>query len=508
MAWTAFRSQNALNLCRKGGLTLNVSFGSFMPEARFSAAAPPTMPPCNFTPKKYKGITYQKAREVRQKNLNPALFLYYKQPILIVEGKQQWVFDSNGKRYLDMFAGIVTVGVGHCHPKVNKAAIDQVETLWHTTNIYMNPAIHEYAEKLAEKMPGNLKVCYFVNSGSEANDLAILMARLHTKNYDLISVRNGYHGGSPSALGLMGLSSWKHGLPHGYGVRQTMCPDVYRGLWGGSNCRDSPVQTTRKCDCSAGQCKASDMYLSQLDEVLRYSVPKSGVAGFFIESIQGVGGIVQYPKEFVKKAFEMIRSKGGVCVSDEVQTGFGRTGDHFWGFEGHNVIPDIVTMAKSIGNGFPLAAVITTPEIAQSLGGALHLNTFGGNPIACAVGKAVLEVIEEEKIQENSLKQGTYLLQLLSQLRDKFDIIGDVRGKGLMIGMELVNDKFSNSPLLADDVLEIWEDVKDMGVLIGRGGFYGNVFRIQPPMIVTKDDVEFCAKVIKFAVEKYVSKRK
>ncbi|GAB6021674.1 Alanine--glyoxylate aminotransferase 2, mitochondrial, variant 2 [Chamberlinius hualienensis] len=472
------------------------------------ASSKPSMPPCGFTPKKYTGITYDAAMKVRQTNLHPSLFLYYKQPVMLTEGKMQWLFDSNGKRYLDMFAGIVTVGVGHCHPRVVTALKDQADSLWHTTNVYMNPPIHEFAEKIVEKMPGDLKVCYFVNSGSEANDLAIMLARLYTKNFDIITLRNCYHGMSPLTMGLTSLSTWKQPMPNSFGVQNVMNPDPYRGLFGGKNCRDSPVQANRDCDCSPGQCKACDGYIDQLDEVLKYSVPKSGVAGFFAESIQGVGGIVQFPKKYVKKSFEMIRAKGGVCISDEVQTGFGRTGDHYWGFEGHDVIPDIVTMAKSIGNGFPLAAVITTPEIAKSMSSALHLNTFGGNPLACAVGKAVLEVIDEEKAQNNSLEVGNVFFKHLTKLRDEFEIIGDVRGKGLMIGVEFVTDKKSRSPLPLPDVLEIWEDIREMGVLIGRGGLNGNVFRIQPPMIITKDDAKFCVDVIKVALENYSSKRK
>lgn len=195
----------------------------------------------------------------------------------------------------------------------------------------------------------------------------------------------------------------------------------------------------------------------------------------FAESIQGVGGTVQFPKGFIKKAAELVRSNGGVFISDEVQTGFGRTGEHFWGFEGHGIVPDIVTMAKGIGNGFPLAAVVTTPKIAACLGDALHFNTFGGNPMASAVGLAVLEVIEEEKLQKNSLVVGTHFLNALEKLMDKHDVIGDVRGKGLMIGVELVEDRNTRQPMAPANFSEIWEDCREMGVLIGKGGIHGNV---------------------------------
>jgi alanine-glyoxylate transaminase/(R)-3-amino-2-methylpropionate-pyruvate transaminase len=257
-----------------------------------------------------------------------------------------------------------------------------------------------------------------------------------------------------------------------------MNPDVYKGLWGGSHCRDSPIQTQQQCSCSPGEggvCQAGDKYLAQLDEVLTYSTPQKKVAGMFIESIQGIGGVVQVPKGYIQKAQQLIRKNGGLLISDEVQTGFGRTGDTFWNFESHNVIPDIVTMAKSIGNGFPMAAVVTTPKIAACLGNASHFNTFGGNPLAAAVGSAVLEVIEEEKLQNNCKTVGTYFLKELEKFRSEFNNVGDVRGKGMMIGIEMVEDKETKKQLRLEKVLDIFEDLKDEGLLVGRGGHYGNV---------------------------------
>ena len=254
-----------------------------------------------------------------------------------------------------------------------------------------------------------------------------------------------------------------------------MCPNPYKGIWGGKHCRDSAVQTDRKCDCSPGQCNATDKYVDQLDELLAYTVPQKKVAGLFVESIQGVGGVVQFTKDYVKKAFELVRKNGGLCISDEVQTGFGRTGDHMWGFESHGVVPDIVVMAKSIGNGFPLAAVVTTAEIASKVAGASHFNTFGGNPLASAVGIAVLDVIAEEKLQANCKDVGTYMLLELKKLRDNFDSVGDVRGKGLMLGIEMVENKETREPLRAERMGEIFEGFKDEGLLVGKGGYKGNV---------------------------------
>lgn len=504
--------KKAFQRCRVPPQVYKSNYG---PIANKSTAAPqlatatdlPEIPPCDFKPSKYDGPSYEKTRTIRSSILNPGLVTYYKKPVLIHQGHMQWLFDQEGRRYLDLFGGIVTVSVGHCHPKAVKALETQARKLWHTTNIYMHPRIHEYAEKLANRMPGDLKCVYFVNSGSDANDLAMLMARLYTGKFDVVSFRNAYHGASPYLMGLTALSTWRYQVPSGFGIHQTMNPDVYRGPWGGANCRDSTIQTDRTCDCAPGTCTAGDMYLEQFEDVVRHSGPKSGFAAFFAESIQGVGGTVQYPKDYLKNAFKMIRNGGGVCISDEVQTGFGRTGTHYWGFEGQGVQPDIVTMAKGIGNGFPLAAVVTTKEIGEVMARALHFNTYGGNPLSCAVGSTILDIIDEDDCQSVSHKIGSYLLTELAKLRDEFEIVGDVRGKGLMVGVEFVKDKASRAPLPADDVNNIWEMTKDMGVLFGKGGLYGTVFRIKPPMCITKADVDFAVAVLKRAIQEHLSSK-
>uniref|UniRef100_A0A7N6AN12 Alanine--glyoxylate aminotransferase 2, mitochondrial n=1 Tax=Anabas testudineus TaxID=64144 RepID=A0A7N6AN12_ANATE len=404
---------------------------------QYSPTSAPEMPRCNFQPEEYKQMI-----DIRKRNCNPMIMkvTYYKKPVFIHQGYMQWLWDVDGKRYLDLFAGVATVSVGHCHPKVTAATEQQLKKLWHTTNIYVYPPLHEYCEKLASYLPDPLKVIYFTNSGSEANDLAMLMARLHTGNYDIITFRGSYHGGSPQAMGLTSNAIYKYPIANGLGCTTTMCPDVFRGPWGGSHCRDSPVQTTRECSCSHGHCVANEQYIEQLKETLATSVP-SRIAAFFGEPIQGVGGSVQYPKNYLKEAYKLVREKGGICIADEVQTGFGRTGSHFWGFQGHDVVPDMVTMAKGIGNGFPLGAVVTTPEIAASFTKGVHFNTFGGNPVACAVASSVLDAIQEDGTQQISLEVGTYLLTELAKLRDKYEIVGDVRGKGLQIGVEMVKDK-------------------------------------------------------------------
>src|SRR4051812_19704104 len=361
------------------------------------------LPPASHTPVPYTGPSLDQVLAQRKQYLNPGLFLYYKQPIMIVEGKMQYLWDSTGKRYLDGLGGIVTVSVGHCHPHVVAAANQQNQLLQHSTTIYLNPNIGEYAEKLASKMPGDLKCVYFVNSGSEANDLALLMARLYTGNYDVIALRNAYHGGNASGMGVTANSSWKFNVPHSFGVHHALSPYPYRGPFG----YDDP--------------EAGRKYADDVKQVIDYTT-SGKVAGFIAESIQGVGGFVVFPDGYLQKTYAHVRAAGGICIADEVQTGFGRLGTHYWGFETHGVIPDIVTMAKGIGNGAPLAAVVTTPKIAAVVAQKTHFNTFGGNPVVCAIGQAVLEVIDQEKLQANSLALGNYILAGLNQLKAKHKI--------------------------------------------------------------------------------------
>ncbi|KJH51167.1 aminotransferase, class III [Dictyocaulus viviparus] len=418
--------------------------------------------------------------------------IYYKKPLLIKKGEMQFLYDANGRKYLDMFAGIVTVSVGHCHPKINSALKDQLDKLWHTTSIYYTEPVLEYAEKLVARFPGHLKVCFFVNSGSEANDLALALARTHTGRFDILSMRNAYHGMTQSITGAIN-GNWKQPIPSGFGIMKAMAADPYSGPWGGKKCRDSPIQTKKNCSCEDDECKATENYMRQFEEVLQYDFPvSSGPAAVIAESIQGVGGTMQYTKHFLRRSFEAVKKRGGLTISDEVQTGFGRLGSHFWGFEAENTKPDIVTMAKGIGNGFPLGAVVTTEEIAASFGKALYFNTYGGNPLASVVGKTVLEVIEEEKLQDNCAVVGDYFLKELGSINSRF--IGDVRGKGLMIGVELIDE--DGKALKGERLANIFEGIKDRGVLIGKGGINGNVLRIKPPMCIRKTDVDICVSAI------------
>jgi len=437
---------------------------------------PPKLPEYDHQARHYSGPSFEEVMDMRKRYLTPALVTYYEKPVMIVEGSMQYVYDEKGRRYLDALGGIVTISVGHCHPYVTQKAREQMEMLQHATTIYLHPNIAEYSRMLAGKMPGDLSVCYFVNSGSEANDLALLMARLYTGNYDVIALRNAYHGGSASTMGLTAHSTWKYNYPHSFGIHHSIAPDPYRGPWG----RDDP--------------DAGAKYAADIKSIMEFATP-GRIAGFFAESIQGVGGTVIYPDGFLSAAYDHVRQAGGVCIADEVQTGFGRMGTHYWGFETQGVVPDIVTLAKGIGNGAPLAAVITTPDIAHALADRIHFNTFGGNPVSCAIGKAVLEVIDRENLQQNSLETGGYLMEGLERLMSRHDLIGDVRGRGLMTGVELVRDRGTKEPA-KNACAQVLERSKEMGLLIGKGGFYGNVLRIKPPMCITREDVDFIIGVL------------
>jgi len=432
---------------------------------------PLKMPPSDHVPKPYTGPSRAELLAMRKKYTNPAIFTLYGEPLLIVEGHMQWLFDETGKRYLDMFAGIVTVSCGHCHPKIVAAIEKQAETLQHATTIYLHPNFPLLAKKLASKMPEGLDVTYFVNDGSEANDLAVTMARLFTGNTDVIALRNGYHGGSPSSMGLTSHSTWKFPVPGAIGIHHTVSPDPYRSQFSGT-----PEEIASR--------SAED-----ISELIRYSTPGK-IAAFIAEPIQGVGGATHGARNYLSEAYKIIRDHGGLCIADEVQTGFGRTGDHYWGFENFDVIPDFVTMAKGIGNGVPLGAVTTRMEIAQALTQRIHFNTFGGNPVCMAAGLAVIDVIDEDGLQENSRVVGKRLKNGFEELAKHQQLIGDVRGMGLMLGVELVRDRKTKEPA-TKETLAVLEAAREMGVLIGKGGIDGNVLRIKPPMCITKDDADF-----------------
>jgi alanine-glyoxylate transaminase/(R)-3-amino-2-methylpropionate-pyruvate transaminase len=468
--------------------------------ARPAALVPsPAMPPTDVKPSPYSGPTKEEVLALRREFLTPALLTYYKDPLMIVQGHMQWLFDEKGRRYLDMFAGIVTVSVGHCHPKVLEAVRAQNELLQHTTTIYLHPNIALFAKKLISTFPQGSGldhgVCYFTNSGGEANDLAIMLARVKTGAFDVIALRNAYHGMSSFTMGLSSLHTWKQPIPHGFGIHHAKLPDRYRGPYG----YDDP---------DAGRKYAEDVL-----ETIRASTPGQ-IAAFIAEPIQGVGGAIELPPGYLAEAYKHVRAAGGLCISDEVQTGFGRTGDAFWGFESvggtplrgvspsstsstspSDAIPDIVTMAKGIGNGTPLGCCVTKPGIAEAMTKRLHFNTYGGNPVSMAQGLATLNVILEDNIQARAKDVGAYLLEGLRDLQKRHKIVGDVRGRGLMLGMEIVEDRATKTPS-GPKCAVIFEKCRELGVLVGKGGLFGNVLRIKPPMCVTKEDCNFVCGVL------------
>lgn len=409
--------------------------------------------------------------QARQKHLNRALSVSYDSPLKMVRGQQQYLYDEQGQAYLDLVNNVCHVG--HCHPHVVKAAQEQMAVL-NTNTRYLHDNIVEYAKRLTATLPDPLNVCFLVCTGSEANDLALRLARNHTGHHDVLVLDGAYHGNLSS---LIDLSPYKFDGPGGKGApahtHKVTMPDLYRGPFKGH-------------DPEAGR-KYADHVNQTIEDV--HGLDRT-VAAFFCESLLGCGGQVVLPEDYMKKAFEHVRAAGGLCIADEVQVGFGRVGEAFWGFQTQDVIPDIVTFGKPIGNGHPMAAVVTTAEIAASFdNGMEYFNTFGGNPVSCAVGLAVLDVIENENLQENALQAGNHLKQGLESLQAKHALIGDVRGMGLFLGAELVQDRNTLEPA-AEAASWIVERMKERQILLSTDGPLHNVLKIKPPLVFTMSNAE------------------
>ncbi|GAQ49667.1 TPA: aminotransferase class III-fold pyridoxal phosphate-dependent enzyme [Flavobacterium psychrophilum] len=412
---------------------------------------------------------YSDLLEKRHKYLGKNLSIGYKENLKIVKGALQYLYDDKGKTYIDCVNN--PSHVGHCHPVVVRSMQKQIATL-NTNTRYLNNTILEYAEKLTATLPPQLCVCYFVNSGSEANDLAIRMSRHFTKQKDIIVLDHAYHGTSTVA---MEMSPYKFDSKGGSGkmpwIHKATNPDLYRGEF-------------KYGDENAGQKYAADVQriIENLDK------ENKAPAVFICETLLGVGGQMPLPKNYLKTVYNQVRKAGGVCIADEVQVGFGRVGDAFWGFELQDVIPDIVVLGKPIGNGHPLAAVIVTNEIADAFNNGLeYFNTFGGNPVSMAAGLAVLNVIQEEEMQAHAKEVGNYLIDGLNTLMQKHTIISDVRGHGLFIGAEMVKDRTTMEPAITEIDIVV-EKMKEKGYLLSTDGPLHNVLKIKPPMPFSKQN--------------------
>jgi 4-aminobutyrate aminotransferase-like enzyme/Ser/Thr protein kinase RdoA (MazF antagonist) len=412
----------------------------------------------------------------RRRHLGPSLSLSYQSPLHIVCGSRQYLYDSEGRRYLDCVNNVAHVG--HSHPRVVRAASEQMGVL-NTNSRYLHENLVEYIERLTATLPEALSVVYLVCSGSEANELALRLARAHTHREQVIVVDVGYHGNTNA---MVEVSSYKFDGPGGRGcpphVRKVPMPDVYRGQHRGLD--------------------AGARYARHVADAARES---ASLAAFFCESALSCGGQIVLPPGYLAEAYAAIRAAGGVCVADEVQTGFGRAGSHFWTFEIQGVVPDIVTMGKPIGNGHPLAAVVTTPEIAKSFANGMeYFNTFGGNPVSCAAGLAVLDVIHDEELQNNAAEVGDYLKRGFQRLKKEHSLIGDVRGIGLFLGLELVRDPSTLEP--ADrEAARLVERMKERGILLSTDGPSHNVIKIKPPLIFSKADADFLMSQLKIVLQ-------
>ena len=407
--------------------------------------------------------------EKHREFLFPAVATYYREPIALVKGQGMRVWDDGGNRYLDCFGGVLTVSVGHAHPKVTAAVVEQVQTLVHASALYANKPQSDLAEKLAQLAPGDLKKSFFTSSGTEANDTAIMAAKHATGRSDVVVLRHSYSGRSATTLSACGNAGWKHWPAQVAGFTHALAPYCYR----------CPLHLEYP---SCGIACAGDI------EELIQTTTTGEIAAFMAETVLGVGGFIVPPPGYFEKAYEIARRYGGVCIADEVQTAWGRTGDSWFGIEKWDVKPDIMVSAKGMGNGAPVALTMATAEIADKYPGTTFA-TYGGNPVSMTAALAVIQVIEEENLRENAREVGAYLRQRFEELQDKHPSVGDVRGMGLMQAIELVKDRVTKEPH-PQGVNALFEETKRRSVLIGKGGLYGNVIRTGMPLIASKSDVD------------------
>jgi len=424
---------------------------------------------CGFDPLLHPEDDYALLLAERKKHIGRNLSISYKKPLKIIKGAFQYLYDDKGSTFIDCVNNVSHIG--HCHPVLVKAMQKQIATL-NTNTRYLNDAMMDYAKALTAKLPSRLSVCYFANSGSEANDLAIRMARHFTGKKDVIVLDHAYHGTSTLAIEM---SPYKFDGKGGGGqqpyIHKAVSPDMYRGAW-------------QYGDANAGE-KYAESVLSILNSLNQNN---QGAAAFICETLLGVGGQIPLPEGYLKKVYEHVRAFGGLCIADEVQVGFGRVGEAFWGFELQGVEPDIVVLGKPIGNGHPLAAVVVTDEIANAFNNGMeYFNTYGGNPVSMVTGNTVLQVIENEALQSHARRVGAVLLEGLEKLMDKHDIIGDVRGHGLFVGAEFVKSRLTKEPAVAEINLVV-EKMKERGFLLSTDGPLYNVLKIKPPLVFNEQN--------------------
>jgi 4-aminobutyrate aminotransferase len=401
--------------------------------------------------------------------LFPAVATYYQEPLALVRGEGMYVWDDEGNRYLDCFGGVLTVSVGHANPQVNAAIIEQVKTISHTSTLYANKPQGDLAEKLAQITPGRLKKSFFTNSGTEADDTAIHAAKIATGRHEIVVLRHSYSGRSATALTAVGHSTWRPLPAQIPGIVHARAPYCYR----------CPFKLTYP-EC--GLACANDI------EELIMTTTTGEIAAFMAEPILGVGGFIVPPPGYFERAAEITRKHGGLFIADEVQTAWGRTGDKWFGIEHWDVEPDIITSAKGMGNGVPIGMTTASAEVADKYPG-LTFSTFGGNPVSMAAALAVIKVIEDENLRQNAAEVGGYFRQRLEELKEKYPVIGDVRGMGLMQAVELVKDRETKEPD-PQSVAKVFEETRRRGVLVGKGGLYANVIRTGLMLNSTKDTVD------------------
>ncbi|MEO7913559.1 MAG: aminotransferase class III-fold pyridoxal phosphate-dependent enzyme, partial [Roseiflexaceae bacterium] len=413
----------------------------------------------------------------RRTRIGRNLSISYQQPLKVVRGWMQYLYDETGRALLDVYNNVPIVG--HSHPRVVQAAQDQLALL-NTNTRYLHDNLTRYAERLTALMPEPLSVCFILNSASEANELALRLARTYTSHEHLIVLDAAYHGHTG---GLIDISPYKFNGPGGNGPKSWVhiapIPDDYRGPYK----RDDPA--------------AGMKYAGHVGAIVeRLQATGQGLAAYIAETLPSVGGQIVFPPGYLAEAYRHVRAAGGLCIADEVQVGFGRLGTHFWGFETQAVVPDIVVLGKPIGNGFPLAAVVTTPEIAAAFDNGMEFfSTFGGNPVACAAGLAVLDVLRDQQLQAHALRVGSRLLAGLRGLIERHPIVGDARGSGLFLGLELVRNRSTLAPA-PDAATYLVNRLRDCGILAGTDGPYHNVIKIRPPLPFNDADADLLLETL------------